>query len=141
VIISHRTMEPLDCNAQLRAADVEEVLAFGYTPYEALRQSMLNSLKAYMVEANGVPVAFWGYSSESWLSGTGYAWLLTTPEIEKHKYRFARSSKRIVAWLLTIYSRLIVAVHVNHMESRKWLEWLGFKYLHGEGTLYMVKER
>jgi len=134
-------MEPLDCNAKLRDADIEEVLAFGYTPYEALRQSMLNSLKAYTVEVNGETVAFWGYSSQGWLSGTGFAWLLTTPAIEPYKYRFARSSVRVVNWLLTVYQRLIVVVHRDHTESRRWLDWLGFTHLRGDETIYMIKER
>lgn len=111
---------------QLRYNDVNECRAMGLSSIEALRQSRDRSVEAYLVEIDGEVVAFWGYGVSSPLGECCYPWLLTTVAVEKHKYRFARGSIRVVEYLLSRYPRLSTMVDCRYHDAIGWLEWLGF---------------
>lgn len=113
----------------LREADERECRAGGMTGAEAVRRSARTSLQSWMVTVNGIPVAFWGYGAATPLSARCYAWLLTTPSADHYAYKLARSSRRIIAWLLLRFDEVVVEVHIEHGLARRWLAWLGFEYL------------
>lgn len=125
---------------RLRPADEAECLAWGASPEELIKDSIANSVASYavvayeqiphrghMIDCPARPLALWGYGSRTPMSDTCYGWLLTFPEIDKFKLRFARASKRVIAFLLEVYTVIEVTVDAEHKESLKWLGWLGFK--------------
>lgn len=111
---------------QWRAADVEECLAAGLSIQSAVEYSMNNSTDVNAVSFNGKLVAVWGYRAAP-LGNEACAWLLSTVEVEQWKYRFARSSYRIVVDLLRRYPRVSAYVYSKHEQALEWLTWLGFK--------------
>lgn len=119
-------IQEADLILDLRTADEEECLAGNMTSEQAIRMSMMASRYSYAVEADGEVLAFWGYGSNTLIAQTAYAWLLTRPAIEEHKFRFIRTSQRIVEYILEEYLEVIVLVHDTHYEARRWLRWLGF---------------
>lgn len=127
-MIQHRAIQPADFALDLRSADEAECLAGGFTPALAIEMSQKQSHVSYAVEADGEVVAFWGWGSSTLLSNVAYGWLLTRPPIENHKFRFIRSSQRIVEYILSLHTTLIVLVDKEHREAIKWLDWLGFEY-------------
>ena len=138
--ISHRPMRYTDALTPLRDADAAECWAMGASPRVALIESLRGSLQAFAVLEDEVPLAFWGYSG-GWVGDTVYGWLLTCPAIEGHKFRLARSSRRVVEWLLRSYNRIVIVVHEDHLLSIKWLTWLGFHPISPGPIIYMAKEK
>lgn len=135
-----------DFALDLRPADTAECIAGGMSSAVAIHVSLLNSQESYAIEADGEVVAFWGYGTATILGTAAYGWLLTRPGIEKHKFRFIRSSQRIVEHILETYLSLLVLVHYEHTEAKRWLLWLGFKQLpyngfEPEGFTYFGKGR
>lgn len=122
---------------RLREGDTKECLAIGLTPAEAITSCVGNSVASFIVTVNGELVATWGYVVKNPLSGIGYPWLLTTPEIEKYKMFFARTSCHTRDFLLTRFNRLEVLVAADYLRAQAWLEWLGFST---PGAAFKVNE-
>lgn len=112
---------------RLREADERECAAGGFTPEGAVAQSIQLSARAFAVYDGETLLATWGYAPMDYTSGIGLVWMFTTPEIEKHKIALMRTSRSLVAWLLTQFVMLIATVDVRHESAVKWLRWLGFK--------------
>lgn len=111
---------------KLRSGDFAECVAMGLSPVQALRQSRDRSVEAYLVTINNEVVAFWGYGVSSPLGECAYPWLLTTPAVEKYKFRFSRGSMRVMEYILGMYPRAQVMVDAQYADAVGWLEWLGF---------------
>ncbi len=129
---------------RLREADEAECLADGVTGADAVRQSANGSLESYMITADDEPVAFWGYSMTSLVGGNASAWLLTLPAVESCRFRLARSSRRVIDYLLKRAQGIVVETHLDHAEAVKWLLWLGFDAWgmpKANGLQLMIKRR
>jgi len=124
----------------LREADAWECAAGGLTPEEALRKSAERSNEAWAISVDEKLCAIWGYSG-GLLSSTCHAWLLTTPEVERHPVRFLRSSRRIVSHLLTLYPSVMVLVHRPYIKAVAWLSWLGFDRVASDDTFHLMERR
>jgi hypothetical protein len=111
----------------LRPADEAECNAAGMTGHEAIAYSAASSIESYMVEIDGEPVAFWGYGARSFTAPMASAWLLTTVHADKHGKRLAKSSRRVIEYILEKFPSILVEVHQDHTVSCRWLEWLGFR--------------
>jgi hypothetical protein len=127
VTISVRAV-PADLSGiTLRPADEAECNAGGMTGQEAIAYSVASSIESYMVVIDDEPVAFWGYGARSFTAPMASAWLLTTIHADKHGLRLARSSRRVIEYILDKFPSIIVEVHQDHTVSCRWLEWLGFR--------------
>lgn len=111
----------------LRAADEMECRAGGMEGTMAVRRSVAGSDRAFAHYAEGELLCLWGYRVENWLSGAVMMWLLTTPEVDNHRLRFARESKALLVALLREFSTVQCFVHNDHLVAVRWLEWLGFR--------------
>lgn len=110
----------------LREADEQECRAAGLTAHEAVSQSIHLSTEAHCVSVDGAVMAFWGYRATSVLGVVCHAWMLTTPLADKHRVMIARTSKKALQLLHTLYPVVEVLVHEEHTLALKWLAWLGF---------------
>jgi hypothetical protein len=68
----------------MRAADVEEVRAFGRTPKGALRLGLRASVDCMTVLIDGKPEAIMGLTPKNLLEGEGTPWMLGTDEVYGH---------------------------------------------------------
>lgn len=111
---------------RFRGADVDECLASGLLPMAAVKNSVENSVEAYVVMIEGRVAAVWGFGVSSPLGECCYPWILTTDLIEHHKRRYVRGSARVVDYLLSRFPRLQIMVDCRYLNAISWLEWLGF---------------
>jgi hypothetical protein len=110
----------------LRAADADEVLALGFAPDDALVESVRASFEAWTALVDGRPMCMWGLTAPMIMDVVGVPWLLTTPEIERHRRAFLVGSRRMVAEMLAVFPRLENWVDPRHTKAVRWLRWLGF---------------
>lgn len=80
----------------MRASDVEECRAFGLTPKQGLRQSLMASSIAYTAKVDGVPAAMLGVESVSLVEGLGRPWMLGTEEV----YRQGKALLELGPWII-----------------------------------------
>lgn len=66
---------------RMRAADIEEVAAFGRTPKQALRMGLRASVQVYTALIDGRPEAMMGLTPVSALEREGTPWMLGTETI------------------------------------------------------------
>lgn len=79
-------------------------------------------------KAAGKVVCIWGMRAPTLLSDNAYLWLLTTEELEDHKFLFIRHSQLAVAEILKMYPTIHGHYKAGDLRSKKWLEWLGAKF-------------
>lgn len=124
----------------LREEDVEECRAGGFTPQEAVEQSIRLSTESFVCRGpDGEILAYWGYREDSLISGRCSVWMLSTPDIEFNQRFFARESRRITELLLATHFQLICLVDVNYVRAVRWLEWLGYEPLHYHGRFVQMR--
>lgn len=111
---------------RMRAADVEEVAAFGRTPLDALVRSIRATGEAYAGQADGHTVCIFGVSMPSLMSDTGSPWLLATDEMVRHAPAFLRMSSGYMAGLRLRFRVLHNYVGARNAAAIRWLGWLGF---------------
>lgn len=113
----------------LRAADVAEVWAAGQvTPLEALERGIGASPgTCWAGFIDGEPVAIFGVTTASLLSGIGVPWMLGTDLIEKHQVTFLRHCRPIVARWREDFAVLINMVDARNTTAHRWLRWLRFE--------------
>ncbi len=122
----------------LRDADEAECMAGGMTGQEAIRKSANESIFSAMVEVDGEPAAFWGFGAVSPFSYRSYAWLLTTPAVERCRFALGRESRRAVASLTERFPEVLVEVHREHVTAYNWLRWLGFHFSEERGEFLQM---
>lgn len=111
---------------RLRAADEAEVRAAGFDPAEAISMSFGNSHEAWVALEDGMIIAAWGYSAQGLYSETE-AWLLTAPEIERHRRLFLRLNHDFLSQVLENHGAVTCQVHIEYTKAIRWLAWLGFR--------------
>lgn len=118
-------LEPLAQN--MRAADRREVwLSHGFSPLEALRESLSASQRAWTALIEGEPVIIWGVGPDPNDDRVGLPWMLATNGLAKGFVEFIRQSRHQVAILGQGFQRLENYVHSENILSRRWLGWCGF---------------
>lgn len=105
-----------------------ELNEYGKEDYrEALMKSVKASVEALTYKINGKIVLLVGHAPRSIFTGSGFAWMLATPEAEEHWFLLAKHSKKIVAALCSLYPELFVATYAGNARAIRLLTWLGFK--------------
>lgn len=116
----------------MRPEDAAEVLASGgYSPEEALVESLKVSSEAYTLLLDGKPAVMWGVVAMPTRTilepPTGVVWLLGGEAIRRRKRLFLRLSRVGVSLLLERYALLVNAVDARYVGALRWVRWLGFK--------------
>ncbi len=114
----------------MRDADRREVEGFtGATTYRAvedvLRSSVEGSYAVATAERGGKPLAIFGTSAISLLSGEGCLWMLGTPEVYKVPGVLTRLAKQHIVEVGGVFPHLSNFVDVQNRHSLKWLRWMG----------------
>lgn len=109
---------------KMRPADTAEVLASGgFTPREALEESVTASAHAFAALFDGEVAALWGVVDGP---GCGIVWALTGPAVERHPKAFLRHSRIAVNVLLRHYPALTNFVDARYEQALRWVRRLGF---------------
>lgn len=115
--------------ANMRPQDRAEVEATGQSPVQALITSMNVSAMAWTVRYDGKIMAMWGVVEIDQLGGKAIAWLLTSPEVEKHPRAFVRISVEVIAVLRTRYKVLMNFVDARYGMALRWAKRMGFEII------------
>lgn len=114
----------------MRDIDVRECAAFGHSPKAALRQSILNSDKAWTAMVDGRPEAIFGVVVNSALTGQGAPWFLGTDVVWRHARALLIMGPAIVARLHDSSERLSGYVSVENAAAIRMLKRWGFDVGH-----------
>lgn len=107
-----------------RAADVDEMLACaGATIEQALQLGLEHSLRAWVIEHDGLPLAAAGDTMAG--IGVGVPWMVTTDYVETHARGFLRASKALLQEMLQRHHMLVNYVDARNTAAIRWLLWLG----------------
>lgn len=108
-----------------RLADREEMLAgAGQSIADALQYGLDQSLRAWVIEAHGKPLAAVGDTIHG--IGTGVPWMVTTEHIAADVRGFLRGSKAVLLEMLQRHQTLVNYVDARNVSAIRWLAWLGF---------------
>lgn len=110
--------------ASAREADVNEMQACaGATVAQCLEQGLQHSLRAWVIESNGLPLAAAGDTLAG--IGVGVPWMVTTNHIDSNPRGFLRASKALMQEMLQRHHLLVNYVDERNVAAIRWLEWLG----------------
>lgn len=110
---------------RLRESDVREVWASNnHSPEEALQLSLDKSIFCLTVH-NGHPLAIFGITTENILGKKATIFMLSSPELDMIRIRFARNSRFFINMLLEFYPFLENYVHKDNPQSIRWLKMCG----------------
>lgn len=115
----------------MRANDAKECEALGFTPLQALSDSVKYSLRSYtLLDHQEAPVAMLGVG-RGIIPEWGMIWLLGTKGIEENPMTFLRHSPPVLQRLFKETGKDVLYnyTHVNNELHHKWLKWLGFKFI------------
>jgi hypothetical protein len=108
-----------------RRADVEEMLACtGCSVYFALSYGLQHSLRSWVIEHDGIPLAAVGDTLAS--IGVGVPWMVTTNHIKINPRGFLRASKAVLSEAMRRHVTLTNYVDARNTDAIRWLAWLGF---------------
>lgn len=137
-MITIRPMRPEDVApiaACARQADIDEMLACaGATVAQCLDAGLAQSLRAWVIESDGLPLAAAGDTLGG--IGIGVPWMVTTTHIDSNPRGFLRASKALMGEMLQRHYRLVNYVDARNTAAIRWLEWLGVTM--GPGVPYGV---
>lgn len=115
---------------RMRPAEVAEVAAAeGFTPEQALLESLARSEEAWAALFDGQVACMWGVVVLRRTAVGGHhggAWLLTTDLVERHPKAFWRGCRAEVGRLLSRYASLTNAIDTRHAKAVRWALRLGF---------------
>lgn len=109
----------------LRADDVAEVGAFGWTPRQAVWRSWRRSIFSQTAYVDGDLAAVLGVGGCP-LGRVGEPWLLTTPAVERAKAAVLLEGRGFVLQMLGIFPELKGKVSADYRRATRFLEVLGF---------------
>lgn len=133
-VADHTCIRPILEN--LREQEKKTIAKLGIDPYTLLDELISSQSPSFVALVDGVPSCIWGLTFVT-LIGEARLWMLTTSMIEQHKIFFLRKSKLFVQWARANYGPILGAVDCDFDESRKWLNWIGFKEIHQGPYIFM----
>lgn len=109
-----------------READRQEVLALcGRSVLEALQDGLsAPGGLAYTGERDGKLLAMFGLVPLSINSSIHGIWMIGSDEMSVRPWEWLRAARAVIAYWRTL-GRLVNVVHVRHLESIRFLGWLG----------------
>jgi len=107
---------------RLRKPDQAELEALNLTPRSALTHGYTNG-RCFTGLVESSIICMYGVVQEG---KDGRIWMLSSSEIDDHKFGLCRHSKRIVDELKLEYRMLFNVVDERNEMTIKWLQWLGF---------------
>jgi len=110
----------------LREAEKRTIEKLKMNAAELPDKAINNEYPSFTLLIDGEPAAIFGGSSETML-GESRLWMLTTPLILKHQIPLLRASRAFVRWMFENYGPMIGMVDSEFEESKRWLQWIGFK--------------
>jgi len=113
---------------KLRKQDVVEVWAsHGLSPLEALVTSYNNSSESHtIIASDGEVIGMFGVVDEGVV---GIPWLLASDQLPQVAREFLPESRKWVERINQDYLVLTNYVDVRNTVARRWLRWLGFKFI------------
>lgn len=108
---------------EIEAREIED--SHGFTPEAALLWELQRSASAWTWLVDGEPACMFGIVPPVSVLCPAASWLLSTPMIEGHVHAFGRASRAILAELLERYPQITGMVDSRHVQSVRWLKWLG----------------
>lgn len=112
----------------LRPHDVAEVWSSdGWTPYQALSESLQRSQRAFAVCVDGELAALGGYAPTSLLSNRAQTWFLTGHAIAKEPLAYIRMAKLVVHCMLEDYDEVFAYVDSRYDEAVRFFRMVGFR--------------
>lgn len=112
---------------RLREADVQEigVMNPGKTPLQILERAESISDLCRVLECDGKPVCIFGTAFHP--TG-GVIWMVGTDEVKRFAHDVLRHGRLFIREMRGLYPRLFNLVDARHVESIKFLHWLGFQF-------------
>jgi len=111
----------------MRQADRDEIWAASMSrPLDSLRNGVMASAHAWAGLADGEIACIFGVAPQSRLTGSGYAWMLATPLIERHQVTFLRHCRPAINDMSRGFTYLHNYVDARNTKAIRWLRWLGF---------------
>lgn len=123
-------------NQGLRAADLVELEAAGFTAEEALTHGYSYSKPFCMTIAiDGHAVAMFGVADDLRFphAKAGLVWLLGTEGLLKVRTQFLRESRKWLDLITQDYNVVGNYVHRSNTVHIQWLKWLGFSFIEETG--------
>jgi hypothetical protein len=110
--------------AWARKADREEMQACaGAGVEQCLQLGLEHSLRAWVIESGGLPLAACGDTMAA--IGIGVPWMVTTNHIDSNRRGFMRASKAVMLEMLQRHQVMANYVDARNAAAIRWLEWLG----------------
>lgn len=118
-------------NVEIRKARAEDFFGLAIDPIglQACNAYLSASVFAWTGLMEDRIACIWGLVSPTILSESAYLWLLTTPEVDEHKFIFVRHSQLILERMLEDFPLITGHVLSDQPMSKKWLKWLGVTFL------------
>ncbi len=110
----------------MRAMDRIECEAFGHSPKQALRSSLLNSDSPMTALVDGRPEAMFGCITISAIDGIGSPWFLGTDEVYRHGREMLVWGRYFVDRIVDSTPRLENLVSVFNVKAIRLLRAWGF---------------
>lgn len=111
----------------MRKEDSTEVLALGYSPLEALRSAINESMIAETALLGDDIVAMWGATANTQLGHKALMWMLGTELVPKHPRELLRGSMSFVEHVQSKFPLLECLVDTRYEKAVRWIKWMGFK--------------
>lgn len=113
---------------KLRKHDVDEVWAsHGLTPLEALVKSQINSSESHtIIASDGEVIGMFGCVDDG---AVGIPWLLASDRLPEVAREFLPESRKWVEKINQDYLVLTNYVDVRNTSAKRWLKWLGFRFV------------
>ena len=90
----------------------------------ALQLGLERSLRAWVIESDGLPLAAVGDTMH--VIGVGVPWMVTTDHIASDPRHFLRASRAVLGDMLRRHHTLLNYVDARNAAAIRWLSWLGF---------------
>jgi len=112
--------------SSMRPRDVEEVRAgWGREPYEAMREALSASYYARTMFQGFEPLVMYGLAPLTVLGGAARFWIFSSAAIDRHRFAFARASRRYLPELFQHCTLATNFIDLGDKPALRWLLWMG----------------
>lgn len=113
--------------SDMRQSDLEEVWAsHRWTPLQAMLKSVEVSDYSTAIVIDGELCGIFGLRVDSYLSGRGLPWMLTSNNMINYKRDFILKTRPVIDQMMEVVPYLENYVHAKNKLSIRWLKWVGF---------------